>query len=189
MNPLLLDFPNEFTSKRLIIRSPRAGDGLATHEAKLESISELRQFPASLPWAAQEPTLDDAEVFCRQSQADFISRSNLNMLLFLKETGQFVGASGLHRMNWAIPKFEIGYWCRSSLHGHGLMTEAVQTISQFAFEHLNAKRLEILADDLNIASWRVAEKAGFQLEGILKNERIAPDGTLRNTRVYAKIPL
>jgi RimJ/RimL family protein N-acetyltransferase len=186
MNPILLDFPNELSTKRLIIRSPQAGDGLATHEAKLESIAQLRQFPASLPWAMSEPTLDDAEVFCRQSQADFISRSNLNMLLFLKETGQFVGASGFHHIDWNIPKFELGYWCRTSLHGHGLITEAVFALSQFAFEHLNAQRLEILIDDLNIASWRVAEKAGFQLEGILQKNRIDPDGTLRNTRVYTK---
>lgn len=186
MNPILLDFPDEITTKRLIIRCPRAGDGLAMHEAKTESIRQLRQFPASLPWAMHEPTADDAEIFCRQSHADFMSRSNLNMLVFLKETGQFVGASGLHRIDWEIPKFEIGYWCRTSLHGHGLITEAVSALSQFAFEHLKAKRLEIIADDLNTASWRVAEKAGFELEGILKNERSAPDGTLRNTRIYAR---
>ncbi|MDW5416028.1 GNAT family N-acetyltransferase [Iodobacter sp. CM08] len=187
INPILLDFPDQFESKRLIIRSPRAGDGLAMHEAKLESMNDLRRYPASLPWAMCEFDLADAESYCRKCQAEFIDRSNLTMLLFLKETGQFIGASGLKRMNWDIPKFEIGYWCRSSLHGYGLITEAVNAISEFAFEHLNAKRLEIFSDDLNTASWRVAEKAGFKLEGLLKNENIDPDGTLRNTRVYAKI--
>jgi RimJ/RimL family protein N-acetyltransferase len=73
-------------------------------------------------------------------------------------------------------------------HGHGLITEAIQALSQFAFEHLQAKRLEIFADN-SPHSWHVAEKVGFELEGILRNEKIDPDGTLRNTRVYAKIPL
>jgi RimJ/RimL family protein N-acetyltransferase len=129
----------------------------------------------------------DAEIYCRKSQAEFIGRTNLTMLLFLKETGQFIGASGLTRMDRDTQKFEISYWCRTSLHGHGLITEAVNAISEFAFKYLNAKRLEIFSDDLNTASWRVAEKSGVQLEGLLKNERKDPDGTLRNTRVYAKI--
>ncbi|MEN9658622.1 MAG: hypothetical protein RL571_2087 [Pseudomonadota bacterium] len=88
-------------------------------------------------------------------------------------------------MDWNTQKFEIGYWCRTLLHG--LITEAITAISEFAFKYLNAKRLEIFSDDLNTTSWRVAEKSEFKLEGLLKNERIDPGGTLRNARVYAKI--
>jgi hypothetical protein len=47
IKPILLDFPDHFESKRLIIRSPRAGDGVAMHQAKLESITELLRYPAS----------------------------------------------------------------------------------------------------------------------------------------------
>lgn len=188
-NPSQFDFPDHFSSKRLMMRCPQAGDGELVFAAINESIHELRRFPASLPWAIFEPSVAASENYCCDSQAQFIARSDLPFLIFLKESGQLIGAAGLVRMDWNVPKFEIGYWCRTSLHGHGLITEAINALSQFAFEHLNAKRLEIFADDLNTPSWRVAEKAGFELEGILRNEKIDPDGTLRNTRLYAKIPL
>ncbi|MEN9658621.1 MAG: hypothetical protein RL571_2086 [Pseudomonadota bacterium] len=90
INSILLDFPDHFESKRLIIRSPRAGEGLAMHQAKLESITELRRYPASLPWAMHELDPADAEIYCRKSQAEFIDRTNLTMLLFLKGTGSLL---------------------------------------------------------------------------------------------------
>jgi Acetyltransferases, including N-acetylases of ribosomal proteins len=68
------------------------------------------------------------------------------------------------------------------------MTEAVQRISQFAFEELSAKRLEIRCDSDNIRSRAVASRARFELEGILKQDRRSADGkTLRDTCIYAKI--
>ena len=55
------------------------------------------------------------------------------------------------------------------------------------FEKLKANRVEILCADRNERSWRVAERAGFPLEGILRNNCIE-NGELRDTRIYAKVP-
>lgn len=184
--PILLDFPDQFESERLFIRCPRPGDGRMLYEAVKESLDSLRQQPASLPWAMAEPSLESAERFCREGHANFLSRKDLPLLLFLKD-GRFVGGSGLHRLDWSVPKFEIGYWCRSSLQNRGLITEAVQAVTTFAFDTLHARRIEILTDDLNAPSCRVCERAGFALEGTMRNERIDPDGTLRNTRIYARV--
>jgi len=60
-------------------------------------------------------------------------------------------------------------------------------LTKLAFEQLNALRVEIRCDDRNHKSSRVAERAGFQLEGILRNESHGLDGSLRSTRVYSKI--
>ena len=46
----------------------------------------------------------------RQAIANFITRKDLRFHLYMKETGEFIGSSGLHRIDWSIPKFEIGYW-------------------------------------------------------------------------------
>ncbi|WP_221416823.1 GNAT family N-acetyltransferase [Chitinimonas taiwanensis] len=184
---ILLDFPSQFHTERLLIRSPRAGDGAALFEATCETLAELRRFPASLPWALFEPSLAESERFCRVGEADFLARRDLPMLLFRRDNGRLVGASGLHRFNWSVPRFELGYWCRSSELGQGLISEAARGICDFAFTHLGARRVEALPDELNVASWRVCERAGMQLEGVLRHERKDPDGTLRNTRLYAAI--
>ncbi|WP_374604966.1 GNAT family N-acetyltransferase [Niveibacterium sp.] len=90
-----------------------------------------------------------------------------------------------HRINWTVPKCEVGYWGRVSHRKRGLITEAVRGITQFAFAQLRMRRVECLSDAENMASRAVAERAGFALEGVLRNERIAPDGTPRNTCVYS----
>ena len=68
------------------------------------------------------------------------------------------------------------------------MREAVTALCGFAFAHLRVVRVEIVTDEENGAARRVAEGCGFVLEGILRHERRAPDGTLRNMCIYARFP-
>lgn len=110
------------------------------------------------------------------------------MHLYLKETGTLVGSSGLHRIDWGVPMFEIGYWCRTGFSGQGYTTESVRGIAAFAFDTLGAKCVEIRCDPLNHPSARVAERAGFQLEGEMRNAAVGTDGTVRNTLVFSAIP-
>ena len=86
-----------------------------------------------------------------------------------------------------MPKVEIGYWVRKQFAGQGYVTEAVNAVTDFAFRVFEAKRVEIRMDDDNVLSSRVAERCGFELEGILRNERRKLDGSLGNTRVYSKV--
>ena len=110
------------------------------------------------------------------------------LLLLLRGTQTLVGSSGLHRLDWEAPKFEIGYWCRNRSTVQGYVTEAVRGISAFAFDTLGARRLEIQCDSRNLPSARVAERAGFRLESELRNNELDTSGILRNTLVYAMMP-
>ena len=138
-------------------------------------------------WALAEQSEASAEKYCREALARFIARSDLPYFMFLRDTTTVVGATGLHRFDWTVPKFEIGYWGRSSYQGRGLVTEGVGALADMAIATLGARRLEIHTDDANVRSWRLCERLGFALEGILRHETIDPDGVLRDTRVYARI--
>jgi len=185
--PILRDVPERFESDRLTIRAPRPGDGVRVYEAVAESLADLRQFPASMSWALSEQSIDSCEKYCREGYSNFLARRDLPLLLILRGTDVIVGSSGLHRFDWSVPKFEVGFWGRSSFHRKGLITEGVGAIVDVAFSVLGARRVEALPDDANTRSCRVCERLGFTLEGILRNERSDPDGTLRNTRIYARI--
>ena len=156
------------------------------HEALTESLAELRRFLASLPWVAAEQTPESAETFCRNAEANFVARRDLPFFVFEKTTGKLVVSAGLHRTVWQTPKTEVGYWCRTSSTGQGYVTEAVNALAEYAFQHIKAVRVELITDEENAASRRVAELAGFTLEGVLRSERRAPDSSLRNTCVYAR---
>ncbi len=186
--PILLNLPDSIETPRLVLRPPRQGDGPMLHEALVESINELRRFLSFLAWVSCEQTLDSAELWCRKGQANFISRQDLPFLIFEKSSQQLIGACGLHRTDWKALKTEVGFWIRTSRAGHGFISEAVNAITAFAFKTLDAQRIEIVTDEENAASRKVAMRCGFQLDATLRHEHRAPDGTLRNTCVYSLLP-
>ncbi|GAB1780065.1 GNAT family N-acetyltransferase [Priestia megaterium] len=185
MNPLLFDFPSEFYTERLLIRMPMPGDGKVVSQAINNSIEDLKPW---MQFAQKKQTEEEIEINVRKSYTEFLQRDDLRLHIFLKETGEFIGSSGLHRINWSVPKFEIGYWINSCFSRKGYMKEAVEGIVNFSLEELGAKRLEIRCDPRNIRSRAIPEKLGFKLEGILENDRVSTDGeTLRDTCIYAKV--
>jgi len=183
-NPLLLSIPESIESSRLLIRAPLWDDGIKLNKAVIESESELKPW---MPWAQNMPAIDESEVMIRKSRAQYLERSDLMLLLFLKETGELIGSSGLHRIDWQARKFEIGYWAHTAYSGQGYITEAVNAISTFAINELEANRVEIRCDSRNTRSARVAERLSFTLEGILRNEKCDVDGILRDTMIFAKV--
>ena len=185
MKPILLDIPEEFYTDRLLIRKPLPRDGKAVYQAMLASLTELKEW---MPWAHREQTEEDVEANMREAHAKFLTREDLRLHIFKKETGEFIGSSGLHRINWDIPKFEIGYWIDTRHSGRGYITEAAEAITNFAFTELKAKRVEIRCDFKNNKSWAIPDRLGFTLEGILRNDGISADSKeLRDTCIYAKV--
>lgn len=183
-DPILLDFPESFESERLLIRAALWHDGAAINEAVRESIEELRPW---MPWAHTIPTLEESEKNIRYSRTEFLERKDLRLLLLNKQTGQLVGSSGLHQIDWQARKFEIGYWVRTSCQQQGYITEAVHAITRFAIQELQANRIQIRCDARNIRSAKVAERCGFTLEGILRNETCDVNSALSNTMIFAKV--
>ncbi|WP_099157461.1 GNAT family N-acetyltransferase [Virgibacillus ndiopensis] len=185
MNPILLDFPDEFETERLLIRCPKPGDGQVVHEAINASIEELKLW---LPFAQKEQSKEEVEINIREAHMDFLARKDLRLLIFHKKTGNLVGSSGLHRIDWEVPKFEIGYWADTRNSGKGYITEAVEGITTFAFNELNAKRVEIRCDAKNTKSRAIPVRLDFDLEGLLRNDDCSVDGKeIRDTCIYAKI--
>ena len=184
MKPIMREFPFEFETERLTIRGPKPGDGTAVREAVLESQDELKPW---MPWAVDIPDEEAYETLVREGNLRFLGREDLWMILLLKGTDIVVGGSGLHRIDWSVPKFEIGYWVRSTYAKQGFITESTEGITQFAFDVLGAKRVEIRCDALNERSAAVPKRLGFSLEGVLKNEaRDHITNDLRDTMIFAK---
>jgi ribosomal-protein-alanine N-acetyltransferase len=65
----------------------------------------------------------------------------------------------------ALRGAHIGYWIDRNFANKGLTTQAVKLVSGFGFTELGLHRIEINVRPENAASCRVAEKAGFIMEG------------------------
>jgi len=184
-NPILLDLPDAIETARLLVRAPRPGDGATVNSAVLETWDALHRW---MPWATERPTLEVSEDVVRRGAASFRLRTDLPMLMFRRGGGEFVGGTGLHRMDWSVPRFEIGYWVRASCEGQGYVSEAVRGLARFALAALGAQRVEIHCSHRNERSQRVAERCGFQLDGRLRNHGRDPSGELRDMMIYALVP-
>lgn len=185
-NPLLLDLPDELIGPRVVARRYRDGDGAAVAAAVAESRDRL--VAANMPWVKEWDDPDQGAIFVRRSQAKWASREDLNLGLWERATGTFVGSSGLHRIDWSVPNVEIGYWIRTRFEGRGFVTEAVALIAAFAFEALQAQRVRIRCDAENARSAAVPRRLGFVHEATLRNECRRGDGMLRNTFEFGLTP-
>jgi len=185
-DPILIDVPESLETERLLLAAPRPGLGVALSVAITESIGQLQPW---MPWAQQAPSWEESELVVRRAQADFILRTNLNYQIYDRavEGRRLLGGAGLHRIDWEARRFEIGYWVRASAQGQGYVSETVLALTQMAFEQLRARRVEIRMDDVNVRSRAVAERCGFELEGILRQDSLSPSGEPRSTCVYARI--
>ncbi len=178
-------FPEQTETERLILRAPRIGDGAEVNAAIRETYTDLHQW---MEWADHVPEVAETEENRRRASHDFRSGEDCSVQAYLKTTGALVVCAGLHPMNWQVPKFAIGYWCRSGCQGQGYVTETVRALTKIAFEIMGANRIEIRCDERNVRSRRVAERAGYRLEGTLKNDMVAPGGELRHTLIFALTP-
>ncbi|WP_205760893.1 GNAT family N-acetyltransferase [Luteolibacter luteus] len=177
--------PETIETDRVIVRTAMPGDGPIFNRAVLSSLPELSPW---LGWVRTPPSMEDSEASCRRAYEKFLALEDMMAFIFSKEDGELIGGSGLHYMDWTLRCFEVGYWGRTGYVGKGLITEGVRALADFALDGLKANRVFLTTDNANMRSWRLAERAGFELEGILRNERLDLDGKPRDTRVYARVP-
>ncbi|HMJ90075.1 MAG TPA: GNAT family N-acetyltransferase [Candidatus Acidoferrum sp.] len=183
MNPLLLNVPAQITTKRLLLRPVTASDAAMMNDAIQQSFAELCPW---MPWAGTRPTLESTRDFCAQAEVDFAVRREFPMLMLRREDGLFLGGAGLVRGDWTVPKFEVGYWIRTTERGHGYVAEAVDALVRFARRHLKIRRLEVRTDSRNTRSANVAKRAGFKLEGKLRYDGRDNRNRLRDTLLFAR---
>ncbi len=180
----LIPMFEELCGERVLIRPYRESDAQALFEAVGESREHLRPW---LPFADAHQSVEESRDWIIHQMAKWLLRENLSMILCDKESNRFLGGIGLHPHNWEIGIFEIGYWLRASAAGHGYMTEAAKLLTDYAFTHLAANRVQIRCDERNIRSAAIPRRLGFVQEARLRNDHPAPDGSLRTTLLFAQI--
>lgn len=97
---------------------------------------------------------------------------------------ELLGLCGLHDISRVNANAQIGYWLRSSAEGRGTMTRAVMTLLCIGFDILKFERIEIRAAIGNERSWKIAERLGFRLEGVMRRQ-IRIRGGFADARLYS----
>jgi RimJ/RimL family protein N-acetyltransferase len=101
-------------------------------------------------------------------------------------TGEPIGSTRFWKLDRANRTVEIGHtWIATSYQRTVVNTEMKLLMLTYAFETLNCVRVQFQTDELNAKSRAAIARLGAKEEGILRNERIMPDGRIRNTVMFS----
>jgi RimJ/RimL family protein N-acetyltransferase len=101
-------------------------------------------------------------------------------------TNEAIGATRFWRLDRDNRTVEIGHtWISASYQRTAVNTEMKLLMLTYAFETLDCVRVQFQTDELNVKSRAAILRLGAKEEGILRNERIMPDGRIRNTVMFS----
>jgi RimJ/RimL family protein N-acetyltransferase len=147
------------------LRPPRPDEAAEIYAAIQESAAELE------PWLPEmtATTLDGVRQWIeRQAQAR-AQGTAYHFAILERGVDVFLGVCGLTQFNRRHGFANLYYWVRSTATGRGLATAAARQLARLGLEQLGLQRVEIVVARDNLASLRVAEKAGARREGLLRN--------------------
>ncbi|HFI0249718.1 TPA: GNAT family N-acetyltransferase [Streptococcus suis] len=107
------------------------------------------------------PVLKDKETAVATMVEKFIRSPLGNWALTEKKSGRMIGALCFEKLEERQLSAELSYFLKKDYWGQGLMTEAVRTLVYLAFYEFGMRELTIITHEENVASQRVARKAGF----------------------------
>jgi RimJ/RimL family protein N-acetyltransferase len=136
----------------------------------------------SSPLAAAN--LDGAREWVRR-RADWSSGDHASFAVADPETKALLGSVSLHKNS--DDDASIGYWTVEAARGRGLATRAVGTLTGWAFQQLGLHRIELCHAVANPASCRVAEKAGYPLEGTLRESHTYGDKQRYDEHIHGRL--
>jgi RimJ/RimL family protein N-acetyltransferase len=105
----------------------------------------------------------DTRAFIAQSLKALEQKTDLQLVILDKQTGEFFGCTGLHHTDTPTP--EPGIWLKKSAQGKGYGFEVIAALKQWANEHLVYEYLVYPADKENVRSWTIAVRLGGTFDG------------------------
>lgn len=114
-------------------------------------------------------TLNETSEYVEEMIRRVLAGTHLYASVVLKSTNEIIGTAMIFNFNREANHAEIGYVFHKDYWGKGYGTEAVELMSNFAFETLNLHKLHACVVDGNVGSARILEKNGFEMEGRIKD--------------------
>lgn len=138
-------------------------------------------------WYTSVPGPGEAIDYVRRALDEHARGSSLPFAV-LDHHGEAVGSTRYCNLEPEHRRLEIGYtWYARRVQRTALNTQAKRLLLAHAFEQLQCVAVEFRTHWLNQASRRAIERLGARQDGVLRNHRVLPDGSLRDTVVYSII--
>lgn len=115
-------------------------------------------------------TLEENEIYFKKKIESYHNKEGFYFGIFLKESDELIGHISVREIDWSVPKGELAYFIFSDFSGQKYSYEALKTFRDFCINEKEMFRIFMKIAPDNIASKKVAEFCGFELEGLLRND-------------------
>jgi len=168
----------------IVIRPFQPGDAQGVFDAIRESIADVTPWLRDL---GSVQSVAEVEIFIAAQTGNWANEIAYNFAITDLEGSAILGGCGLTQIHPNHRFANLYYWVRSSRTRQGIASRATRLAARFGLETVGLQRIEIVVEVTNTASMRVAEKAGAQREGLLRN-RINSRGAPRDAVMFSLIP-
>jgi RimJ/RimL family protein N-acetyltransferase len=143
------------TTERLVIRPIENGDCDAVHRYAGDPSIDMMMF---LP----NETIEETKKFVEFAVSEWAKEDPEDMEFVVLLNGEIIGGVNLEKCE-EEKTYEIGWTIRQDQRGNGYATEAAKALKDYAFEELNAAKVQAHCDSRNQASEKVMKKLGMTL--------------------------
>lgn len=172
---------------------PPLADGVVALRAwtpdDVQAITDACQDPDIARWIQLIPqpyTLDHAREYVEQSVRNWTDGTGAPFAITDASSGEVIGSIGAGPRTDTVA--EVGYWVRADARGRGAATRALILVSRWVLSTPGLLRLQLRTDAGNVRSQRVAERAGFVREGLLRANGVGRDGSPRDECMFSLLP-
>lgn len=176
---MTLKIPNQFETKRLILRSYRKGDGKEffdmVQNGNREHLKDI------LGYITETQDINKIESWIQDLASDWDKNKRFVLSYWQKETITFLGHIWIEPIDWKEFAFEIGWFIDKNYQGKGYATEAAKKALEITFKYLRAQKVMVSVREqgpYSEKSKKIAERCGFIKIGISHDSIKLEDGTL-----------
>ena len=138
-------------------------------------------FPVTLE---MNSSLEKTKDYISIKNKEIEERTNFTLAIRDKNKEEIAGLIIIKKIDWDKKQGEFAYCIGSEFEGKGLTSFAVKEMTNFAFENLGLKTLQIIAHKTNFGSVKVAENNGFVWQSTLQNEFTPTNETPLDMELY-----
>jgi RimJ/RimL family protein N-acetyltransferase len=176
-----MPLPDDIVTERLLLRAPIEADAVEVFARYAQDINVCRY----MSWAPHR-SIDDTISYLQSTVQGMEAGRQMNWLIRERASGHLLGSIGY---GYSGHRTDFGFCLARNAWGQGFAAEAARVVGNVALNEPGIYRVAALCDVENKASARVLEKAGFQLEGVLRRYYIFPnlEETPRDVYCFSRI--
>lgn len=132
-------------------------------------------------------TFEDTEFFLSELIQKRENKLYYPFIIENPDNGEFIGFIDIKNIDWNIPKAELGCYTDEDYAGKGITSKAFSLFVEYCFEHFGFTKLFLRTHESNFAAQKLADKAGFQIEGKIRKDYKTTKGEVVDLIYYGRV--